>query len=375
MRKLLFNLHLYVALIVGLFVVILSVTGAMAAFGPELDALFNPKLFHVEPQNTPPLPFHTLAGIVSRQFGEPVTTLRMPDRPDKSYSATVARGATQVFLNGYTGEILGTRSPKTFWAKTVQFHKRLAPAVGKGWPETGNKIVAIACWAMLFLLLSGLYLWWSYRRFSVKWSGSLRRVMFDLHNATGIYAFVFLLMLTLTGLVVSYDEEITLYLYKVTDTKPIARSMPSTPIAGATPIAPEEAVQVAKKELAGASPITVTLPTGPTGSYNITMHFPEDHTGRGTGLGRSWVSVDQYSGKATCGAEFSHGSRTHSDTHDQPSDPHGGYLRSSIQADCCAEQLTGTRAGCQRRYYVAETRKGEEEDYKRQCRRPRIVLA
>jgi uncharacterized iron-regulated membrane protein len=296
MRKLLFNLHLYIALVIGLFILILSLTGAMVAFGPELDALFNPKLFHVEPRNTPPLLFHTLAGIVSRKFGEPVTTLRMPDRPDHSYSATVARGTTQVFLNGYTGEILGTRSPVTFLAKTLQFHKRLAPTIGKGWPKTGNKIVAIACWAMLFLLLSGLYLWWPYQRFSVKWSGSLRRVMFDLHNAIGIYAFVFLLMLTITGLAVSYDEEITEYLYKVTDTKPIARSMPSTPIAGATPITPEEAVEIAKKELAGASPITVTVPAGPQGSYNITMHFPEDHTNRG-GLGRSWVSVDQYSGK------------------------------------------------------------------------------
>src|SRR5215510_1556100 len=113
MRKLLFNLHLYVALIVGLFVLILSVTGAMAAFGPELDAFFNPKLFHVDPQNAPPLPFHTLAGIVSRKFGERVTTLRMPNGPNQSYSATVARGATQVFLNGYTGEILGSRSPRT----------------------------------------------------------------------------------------------------------------------------------------------------------------------------------------------------------------------------------------------------------------------
>src|SRR5947207_1967638 len=103
MRKLLFNLHLYVALIVGLFIVILSTTGTLAAFGPELDALLNPKLFHVEPQNTPPLPFHTLAGIVSQKFGERVTTLRMPDAPDQSYTATVARGATQVFLNGYTG--------------------------------------------------------------------------------------------------------------------------------------------------------------------------------------------------------------------------------------------------------------------------------
>ena len=70
MRKVFFNLHLYVALIVSLFILILSVTGAMAAFGPELDALFNPKLFHVDPQNTPPLPFQTLAGIVSRNFGE-----------------------------------------------------------------------------------------------------------------------------------------------------------------------------------------------------------------------------------------------------------------------------------------------------------------
>jgi len=297
MRKLLFNLHLYVALIVGLFIVILSATGALAAFGPELDALFNPKLFHVEPQNAPPLPFQTLAGIVSRKFGERVTTLRMPDAPDQSYSASVARGATQVFLNGYTGEILGTRSPKTFWAKIVQFHKRLAPATGKGWPEIGNKLVAIACWSMLFLLLSGLYLWWPYQRFSVKWRASLRRVMFDLHNAIGLYAFVFLLTLTITGLMVSYDEEVTEYLYKVTDTKPIARSLPSTPVAGATPITPEQAVEIAKKELAGASPITVTEPTAPKGSYNITMHFPEDHTGRGSGLGRSWISIDQYSGK------------------------------------------------------------------------------
>src|SRR3954454_13359007 len=138
MRKLFFNLHLYVALSVGVFIVILSVTGTMVAFAPELDALFNPKLFHVEPQNTPPLPFQTLAGIVSQKFGERVTTLRMPDGPDESYSATVGRGATQVFLNGYTGEILGTRSPKTFLAKTLQFHKRLAPAPAKGWPQIGN---------------------------------------------------------------------------------------------------------------------------------------------------------------------------------------------------------------------------------------------
>ena len=37
MRKLIFNLHLYLALIAGVFVVILGVTGGIMAFEPELD--------------------------------------------------------------------------------------------------------------------------------------------------------------------------------------------------------------------------------------------------------------------------------------------------------------------------------------------------
>ena len=293
MRKFLFNLHLYIALIAGVFIVILSVTGAMIAFEPELDAFFNRSLFRVEPQNTSPLPYQTLTGILSQRFGERVNSLRVPNRPDRSYSTMVARGQSEVFLNGYTGEILGTRSPKTFLSKVHQFHKRLAPSIGKGWPETGHEIVIISCWCMLFLLLSGIYLWWPYQRFTIKWNGSFRRVMFDLHNVIGVYAFFFLLAITVTGLGVGYDEEITGYLHKVTDTKPIARSLPSTPIAGATPITAEQAVEIAKKELAGASPNIVSAPNGPKGAYNIAMRFPEDLTLGG----RSWVAVDQYSGK------------------------------------------------------------------------------
>lgn len=37
MRKVIFSLHLYLALIAGVFVVILGVTGGIMAFEPELD--------------------------------------------------------------------------------------------------------------------------------------------------------------------------------------------------------------------------------------------------------------------------------------------------------------------------------------------------
>ena len=43
-RRLLFNLHLYMALIAGAFITILGVTGAIMAFETELDRLFHWKL-------------------------------------------------------------------------------------------------------------------------------------------------------------------------------------------------------------------------------------------------------------------------------------------------------------------------------------------
>jgi len=44
MRKLFFTLHLYVALIAGIFVVILGLTGSIMAFEPEIDHLLHSKL-------------------------------------------------------------------------------------------------------------------------------------------------------------------------------------------------------------------------------------------------------------------------------------------------------------------------------------------
>ena len=49
MRKFLFNVHLYLALIAGVFVLILGVTGCIMAFEPEIDHLLNPRLSYVTP--------------------------------------------------------------------------------------------------------------------------------------------------------------------------------------------------------------------------------------------------------------------------------------------------------------------------------------
>src|SRR5947209_10197938 len=124
MRRLLFNLHLYLALIAGVFIVILGITGSIMAFEQEIDHFFHRKLTYVTPQPRT-LSFAEIVGIVTRAF--PDETIRAYDisaSPAMAYQvATTRRG---VFVNQYTGEILGTRTGSdavsTFLGTVHQLH-------------------------------------------------------------------------------------------------------------------------------------------------------------------------------------------------------------------------------------------------------------
>ena len=286
MRKLLLALHLWTTLAAGAFIVILGVTGSVMAFEPELDRLFHASLFDVSPQGAP-LPLTTLQGVVQRRFpGKKVAAFSLPQRRDAAHVAYLDSG-TEVFVNGYTGAILGSRSGPTLLSTIHQLHIRLLAG------KSGETIMAVAGIFMLFLSLSGAILWWKYKRFSVKWSGSLFRMMFDLHNAGGISTLGFLLLLSATGVVIAFENPIVPWMHKVTGTTRIPRTLPSTPGQGSAPIAPEQALRIATATEPGAVALKIELPLARNDSYNVRMHFPEDRTPGG----RSWVCVDQYSGK------------------------------------------------------------------------------
>jgi uncharacterized iron-regulated membrane protein len=178
------------------------------------------------------------------------------------------------------------RDGPTFFDYVHQLHIRLLFGQGKA-------IMGIAGIAVSFLVLSGIVLWWRNKRYTVKWDGSLFRKMFDLHTATGIYSALFLLFLSGTGIVIAYEGSIFPWLCKATNTQPGRRSLPSTEQQGVTPLRPEQALDIAASAMPGAVPLTISLPMKPKDSYNIRLRFPEDLTPGG----RSWVCVDQFSGK------------------------------------------------------------------------------
>ena len=302
MRKLLFNLHLYVALVAGVFIVILGLTGSIMAFEQELDHVLHWKLTYVTPQPRA-LSLADLTGIVTRAYpGEPVRAYGISTSPGIGYQ--VATRQRTVFLNQYTGEILGTTSGPdgitTFLGNVHQLHLRL---LIRNKADTGGLVQSCAGVGLIFLSLSGLYLWWPAKRMKIQWKGSARRSWFDLHNAMGIVSFVFMLILATTGTIIGFEEKSTPFFFKMTGSTPSPRpprnSAPHAP--DARPVTPDQALEIARAKLPGVAPFFIDVPA-PNGVYFIRARFPEDRTSGG----RSQVVVDQYSGKVL----FAQGSRT-----------------------------------------------------------------
>jgi uncharacterized iron-regulated membrane protein len=286
MRKLLFNFHLYFALIVGLFVVTIGVTGAILAFEEDLDRLFNPQFFHVQAAATP-MPAADLFRAAEAAFpGQKINNLRLPQSATDTVMFRLP-GSKQAFLNPYTGQSLGTRNPNTNLQTIHTIHQRLM--MGK----PGETFVTAVTGVLLLLVISGLYLWWPLKRVSIKWSASARRIHFDLHNVAGICSAAFLLVLGVTGIVVHFDNDVEKYLHTRWGTKPIPRTAPSVVQPGGKRITADKAIESAQAALPGTKALSIGIPGGPKGSYMVALRYPEDLTPGG----RSWASVDQFSGQ------------------------------------------------------------------------------
>jgi len=143
----------------------------------------------------------------------------------------------------------------------------------------------------LFLVLSGVIIWWRDKIWRVKRTGSWKRTNFDLHHSLGVFAAVVLLIITSTGLWVHYGT-VDEWMRKLNSsaTAPI----PSPPAAApATPVLSLDSIAAAARAaVPGASIMNIQLPPGPKRPAMVQLKYPEDHTP----AGRSRVFVDKYRG-------------------------------------------------------------------------------
>ncbi|SDZ56749.1 Uncharacterized iron-regulated membrane protein [Flavobacterium aquidurense] len=135
-------------------------------------------------------------------------------RKGKEEKSKKRRGGifSSVYMNPYTGEILNIKSVSRtdspdFFRFILNGHRALWLPY-----DIGRPIVGVAVLIFVFLLISGLVLWWPTKwiksirdkSFKIKWSATFKRVNYDMHNVLGFYSMIFLLFISITGLVWSF---------------------------------------------------------------------------------------------------------------------------------------------------------------------------
>jgi uncharacterized iron-regulated membrane protein len=278
------SIHRWCGLVAALFSLILAGTGCVMAFESEINSFFHPSLLTVIPHGDALSLSEILPRIAAElRPQEHIQICVISGKPTSSYSFTIvgsSRLPRQIFVNQYTGQVLGTMSAVRFVPVMHALH------------EAGGALgCAAAC--LILSVLSGVYVWWPLKRIKIRRPVSRTRFYLDIHNSLGFFTSLFLLVFALTGAYMGLDSCTVPATYKITGAMLPQGFPPSTPLERGRPVTPDYALQVARKALSQAIPLWVVLPQDRETSYLVKMKFPEDHSSNGTSV----VWVDQYSGK------------------------------------------------------------------------------
>lgn len=202
---LLWRWHFIVGLLTAPVLIIVSITGALYAFEPQLKPLVEPYQTHAPCADCKRLAYAELASIVRERYPKRTVHELAEPGPGRSVQAELEDPDGQqppitVFLNPFNGKILHERiTDAGVFGVLLGIHRRLLGG------EPGRYIVELTVSWVFVTLLLGLLLWWPRRtRGPGSWWPRLRAPgrMFwrDLHSVTGFYLLPLALLLGFTGL-------------------------------------------------------------------------------------------------------------------------------------------------------------------------------
>jgi uncharacterized iron-regulated membrane protein len=213
LRKAMFQVHLWIGLAIGLYIVVLSVTGSALVYRNELDRYFAaPRpIFDAD---RPRLSQDEIRGAAARLYPshQVVEVGNRVTRRNPTASVTFERDGVQMvrLFDPYTGADLGDAitEGERFVLWVVRLHDELLfDQEGRWWNGALSAVTTV-------LVVTGLIVWWPgsrrwRRSLTITWSSGWRRINWDLHSALGIWLFLFMLMWGLSGFYLGIPQPFT----------------------------------------------------------------------------------------------------------------------------------------------------------------------
>ena len=207
-------MHLMSALVAGVVIFIMSVTGALLAFERQTIEYFERDARYVLwPAGAERVSAQAIIDEVKAQrpSAKPAS-LAINNDPSAAWIVSLGRDG-YVFLDPYTGSITGDgHSGVREVMSTLRSWHRYIALSGDQRP-IGKAITGACNLVFLFLAISGIYIWmprmltWKLVKPVIWFRGGLRGKArnFNWHNVIGFWASLFLILFTLTATVISYQ--------------------------------------------------------------------------------------------------------------------------------------------------------------------------
>lgn len=215
MRKIFRNIHLWLSVPFGILITLICFSGAALVFEKEVMELCHRELYFVKKVEAAPLPMEQLMTKVAATLPDSVsvTGVNISSDSERAYQVTLSKPRrASMYVDQYTGEIIGKYERASFFNFMFRMHRWLLDSMKQdGGIFWGKMIVGTSTLMFVFVLISGVVVWWPRTRKALKNSLKIvankgwRRFWYDLHVAGGMYALVFLLAMALTGLTWSFQ--------------------------------------------------------------------------------------------------------------------------------------------------------------------------
>ncbi len=304
MRRYWLAAHLYLGLVLGGFFVLLGLTGSLLVFYPEVDQALNS---HISPsniaQNTQSISPQAVLNQLRTQFPERTLGWRieMPLNPSRPIMARYMKAEEKKGL--HFAPLVVTLDPHTlavtssrFWGDFVvtwlyDLHYTLLLE------EVGKTFLAIVGLILLVSVGSGLYLWWprsgSFKTaFSIRKNALIKRRIYDWHKTAGLIGCIFLLILSITGVML---EKPLWFESTLAMPAPLfsPKSDSSTPN-GKPSISVDAVAKIAQQQYPQAELRWIYTPDNAQGIYQVRM-YQQGESGRRFPKTMLWI--EQYTGQ------------------------------------------------------------------------------
>jgi uncharacterized iron-regulated membrane protein len=208
-RRAMFQIHLWTGIGVGLYIVVICVTGSVLVFRRELMRTYsNRPTVSVHAADAKPLTEDELRAVALRAYPDfTVEKVWRGRRGNTPVDIWMERGPgkdkekKQRLFDPYTGADLGETRPRAvrFIDWMVSLHDDLLGGMN------GRIVNGVGAILVTLLCLTGAVIWWQgmakWRRgLTVQWRAGWQRINWDLHSAIGFWAFIAVFVWAVSGI-------------------------------------------------------------------------------------------------------------------------------------------------------------------------------